>query len=213
MQLILIAAGAIGLVVGSLAAAALLCWILWSGFRVMLHPEWAAAAILMLLVLALMGQLPQSQFLGMTMTFAVIAAIPLWIAGRAWRKERWQVLINPRLQSVEPQPSGAVLPEQSGSSPRLYPAITACIGQERNPTRDEIHLVASRLWREGLALRFGPESKPASFAARRVLLRAAIIALSGRNDEISSKASRVPTVTLLQARKRDGDRPKYNSIT
>ena len=75
-----------------------------------------------------------------------------------------------------------VLSPQAAPTLRMYPAITACIRDQRSPTRDEIRLVASRLWREGLALRFGPESAPANFAARRILLRAAVAALSGRTS-------------------------------
>ena len=88
MQLILMVVEAIGLVVGSLAAAVLLCWFLWYAFRLVLHPEWAVSVVLMLLLLAFAGELPKSQFLDMTLTFAVVAAVPLWFAGRAWRKQR-----------------------------------------------------------------------------------------------------------------------------
>jgi len=183
MQLILMVLEAIGLTVGSLAAAVLLCWFLWYAFRLVLHPELGVSVVLILLLLAFAGEFPKSQFLDMTLTFAVVAAVPLWFAGRAWRKQRRQGSNSTRPQLVEPETSEVVIPPQSAQSPWSYPAITACIGQERYPTRDEIHLVASRLWREGLALRFGSQSAPASFAARRVLLRAAMTALSGRNGE------------------------------
>lgn len=88
MQTILMVAGAIGLTVGSLLAAALLCWLLWDVFRFVRHPEWAPSAVVVLLVLAVTGKLPHSEFLDMVLAFSVIAAVPLWIAGRAWRKER-----------------------------------------------------------------------------------------------------------------------------
>lgn len=180
MQLVLILAGAIGLVVGSLAAAALLCWFLWYAFRLVLHPEWGASAILILLVLALGGELPISQFLDMTLAFAIVATLPLWFAGRTWRRLRKRVLNGGSKQSVDLRPSEPIAPTETVLSPRLYPAITACICEERSPTRDEVHVVASRLWREGFAQRFGSQTLPASFAARRVLLRAATAALSGR---------------------------------
>lgn len=60
----------------------------------------------------------------------------------------------------------------------LYPAITACMCEERQPSRYEIRIVASRLWQEGFSQRFGSFS----FAARRALLRAARTALSGRSE-------------------------------
>ena len=179
MQLILIAAGAIGLIVGSLAAAALFCWLLWYVFRLALHPEWGAPAILILLVLGLVGKLPKSQFLDMTLTFAVVAAVPLWFAGRAWRRQRRQALKRRCEQGVDLQVSEPIEPTEAVLLPQLYPAITACINDERSPTREEVHVVASRLWREGFAQRFGSQTVPASFAARRMLLRAASAALSG----------------------------------
>ncbi len=179
MQLVLIAAGAIGLVVGSVAAAALLCWVLWCVFRFVLHPEWGAIAILALMVLALLGDLPKSQFVDMTLTFAVVAAVPLWFAGRAWRQLRKQALSSDHGQTAEFWSSKPIEPTETLPSPRLYPALTACIGEERSPTRNEVHVVASRLWREGFAQRFGSSTAPASFAARRVLLRAALGALQG----------------------------------
>lgn len=178
MQLILIFAGAIGLVAGSLLAAALLCSFLWYAFRLMLHPEWGAPAILTLLALALVGELPTSEFLHMVLAFAMIAAVPLWITGRDWRQQRRQAL-KFRREHSETRHRDQIELAETMLSPRLYPAITACIGEKRPPTRDEVHVVASRLWREGFAQRFGSQSVPPSFAARRVLLRVASAALNG----------------------------------
>lgn len=179
MRLILMLVAAFGLVVGSLAAAALLCWFLWYAFRLVLHPEWGVSVVLALVVLAFAGALPKSQFLEMAMAFAVVAAVPLWFAGRAWRGQRRLDANSLRGRKDRSRSSQPVIPTQSAPSPQLYPAITACIGQGRHPTRDEIHVVASRLWREGFAQRFGPQTEPASFAARRMLLRAATAALRG----------------------------------
>jgi len=183
MQLILILAGAIGLIVGSLAAAALLCWFLWYSFRLVMHPEWAISVVLILLVLAAAGELPRSQFLGMTLTFAVVAAVPLWFAGRAWRRQRRQAMDGWRKPSAKLRRSPPIPPPEAGFPRRPYPAITGCIGEDRIPTRGEVHLVASRLWREGFAQRFGSRTAPASFATRRALLRAATVALSGRHAD------------------------------
>jgi hypothetical protein len=183
MQLILMAVEAIGLIVGSLASAVLLCWFLWYAFRLILHPEWGVSVVLMLLVLAFAGALPKSQFLEMTLMFTLVAALPLWFAGRAWRRECPQKLVRRSEQGAVPSPGKTIVPTEPVLSLRLYPAITACICEERPPTRDEIHVVASRLWREGFAQRFGKQTTPASFAARRMLVRAATAALSGRSVE------------------------------
>ena len=100
MQLILVVVEAIGLVVGSLAAAVLLCWPLWYALRLVLHPEWGVSVVLILLLLAFAGELPKSQFLDMTLALAVVAAVPLWFAGRAWRKESLHHLVKPPEQGV-----------------------------------------------------------------------------------------------------------------
>ncbi|MCH3765125.1 hypothetical protein, partial [Campylobacter coli] len=69
------------------------------------------------------GELPKSPFLDMTLTFAVVAAVPLWFAGHAWRKESPQHLVKPPEQGVAPSPSKATAPTETVHSPRLYPAI------------------------------------------------------------------------------------------
>lgn len=100
MQLILMVVEGIGLVIGSLALAVLLCWFLWYAFQLVQHPEWGALVVLTLILLAFAGELPKSQFLYMTLTFALVAAVPLWLAGRAWRKESRQHLVKPPEQGV-----------------------------------------------------------------------------------------------------------------
>jgi hypothetical protein len=180
MQLILIAGEAIGLVVGSLAAAFLLCWSLWYAFRLVLHPEWAVSAVLVLLVPILAGVLPKSPFVDMTLAFALVAAAPLWFAGRAWRGQIGSNLGDQRKPSVKPRAHQPVTSATPALSSRLYPAMTACICEARPPTRDEVHVLAARLWREGYAQYLGPQTAPASFAARRRLVRAATAALSGK---------------------------------
>lgn len=185
MQLILMVGEAVGLIVGSLLAAGLLCGGLWYGFRLVLHPGWAAVVVLILVVLALGGRLPKTEFLDMTLTFAAIAAAPLWIAGRAWCRQLREEADNQ--SQLEERRSDEPAPAQAPRERRIYPAITGCIGEERLPTRDELHFVASRLWREGFALRFGPQSTSASFAARRAILRAAAAALCGTDGALSRR--------------------------
>jgi len=86
MHTILVMVTSIGLVVGGLAAAAILCWLLWQVFTPLRHPEWAPSVILVLAALAVTGNLPDSQFLHIALAYAIAAAIPLWMEGRAWRR-------------------------------------------------------------------------------------------------------------------------------
>lgn len=86
MHTILVMLASVGLVVGGIAAAALLCWLLWQLFKPIRHPEWAPAGILLLVALALTGHLPRSALLEMAVFFALVAAIPLWFEGMDWRR-------------------------------------------------------------------------------------------------------------------------------
>ncbi len=85
MSVITLALEAIGLVLGSLVAAILLCATLWCVFRHLGHPDWGPPLVLMLVPIGLLGWLPRSEFVSMTVVFAVIAALPFWAEGRAWR--------------------------------------------------------------------------------------------------------------------------------
>ena len=87
MEAVLMMIEAVGSTVGSVAAAGLLCWLLWNLFRIVRHPEWASLAVLTLLALALFGKLPRSEFLTMVTMFTLVAAVPIWLAGRAWRRD------------------------------------------------------------------------------------------------------------------------------
>jgi hypothetical protein len=181
--LIRVAVEAIASTVGALVAAALLSWLLWYALRLVSHPELGAVAVLMLVGLALLGILLEGRFMKLTLMFSVIAAVPLWIAGRAWHRRS---LLNPNgtlEQGAVLDHDAPVAPGPSSPSLNVYPAISACIRENRSPTRDEVHVAAARLWREGLAQRFGSPLLAVSFAARRVVLRTARAALTGGGEQ------------------------------
>jgi hypothetical protein len=85
MQILLVIVESIGLIVGSVAAAILLCWFLWRTFRLIRHPAWGPPIVVVPVILWAANMLPRSDFLRMTLVFALLAAIPFWIEGRAWR--------------------------------------------------------------------------------------------------------------------------------
>lgn len=86
MHTILIMVEPIVFVPAALVAAAGLCWALWQLCRLLRHPEMSALLILLLVLLALAGDLPRSGLLNMALAFALTAAVPMWIAGRRWRR-------------------------------------------------------------------------------------------------------------------------------
>lgn len=85
MHIMLVIVDSIGLIVGSVAAAILLCWSLWSAFRLVGHPAWGPPIVVIPVILWAANLLPHSEFLRMTLLFAPLAAIPFWVEGRAWR--------------------------------------------------------------------------------------------------------------------------------
>jgi hypothetical protein len=87
MRMILSIVEQLGLLIGSVTAAGLLCWLLWRCFRPIGHPDWGALVLVALALLAIAGMLPDSRFLDLSLVFAALAALPLWLAGRTWRRQ------------------------------------------------------------------------------------------------------------------------------
>lgn len=178
MHLLLIGLESIALIIGSLVVAILMCRFLWSLFRWLRHPAWAALAVLTLVALALAGQLPSSKFLQMVLMFAALGAIPLWMEGLAWRRRtKDAALLNHPATPRRATPAASAQPQPSHGR---YPAIIACIGQNREAERSELRLVAARIWRETYQPRATQSDSTPSFALRRQLVRAAKYAMSGR---------------------------------
>ena len=178
MHLLLIGFESIALIIGSLVVAILMCRLLWSLFRWLHHPAWAALAVLTLVALALAGQLPPSKFLQMVLMFAALGAIPLWMEGLAWRRRSKDAALLNHPAKPREASSTTPVPHQPGRG--RYPAIIACIGQNREAERSELRLVAARIWRETYQLRATQSDPKLSFALRRKLVRAAKYAMSGR---------------------------------
>lgn len=140
--------------VGSLAAAFLLCWLLWRLLRIVRHPAWGPPLVGLPLLLVLAGVLPGSPIIVMTLLFAAVAAVPFWSEGRRWRRQ-WDE--NPGSATDRPAPPVSAppdAPQNLGScTPRFsYPAIIGCIVEDRAPTREETKMVAIRVLRETNAM-------------------------------------------------------------
>ena len=85
MSIIMTIVASFALIVGSLTCAVLIAAGLWLALRRIGHPGWAALPILALVVIALFGWLPNSEFVKLTVAFAVVLAIPIWLEGRGWQ--------------------------------------------------------------------------------------------------------------------------------
>ncbi|MEO7689671.1 MAG: hypothetical protein ABIS51_10330 [Sphingomonas sp.] len=155
-----------------------MCRLLWSLFRWLRHPAGAALAVLTLVALALADQLPPSKFLQMVLMFAALGAIPLWMEGLAWRRRTKDAALTSHPAMRAKATPANVIAHQPGHG--RYPAIIACIGQNREAERSELRLVAERIWRETYLPRATQSDSTPSFALRRQILRAAKFAMSGR---------------------------------
>jgi hypothetical protein len=171
MGTVLVMLGSIGLIVGSLTAGILICWLLWSAFKLIRHPELGPPLVVIPAFLALTGRLPDSEFLAMTLIFAVLAVVPFCIEGLAWRARTLDRDVS-LMQAVAPAIDRLSTPAISYGR---YPAIAGCICEARRPSPGELKRVASRVLHEAFA---GQGPAPA-FAEKRAALRAAKAALEG----------------------------------
>ena len=172
MEAVQIIMESIGLIVGSLAAGVLMCWVPWSACKLIRHPEWGPLLVVVPIFLAVTGRLPNSEFFTLTLIIAGLAVVPFCVEGRAWRSRMLE-----RDRGVAEQVAhGAIdfLPATPASY-RRYPAIAGCICEARQPNPEETKKVASRMLREA----FADQSQQPSFAKRRAVLRAAKAALTG----------------------------------
>lgn len=173
MHMVLIIAQSIGLTLASAAAGILLCLSSWLIFRLVRHPQWGPALMLVPVALAMTGKVPDSEFLRRTLVFAAAAAGPFWIAGLVWCANRGH---RPAASPAFADTAPAVGAGPSGAPPYpRYPAIAACICEARRPSPDEVRKVTRRIWQEAFVARY---PRP-GFAERRTALRAARAALEG----------------------------------
>lgn len=159
----------IGLTLASAVAGVLLCMVLWLTFRLAGHPAWGPPLVLVPVALVMAGALPDSEFLHRTLIFAAAAVGPFCITGLIWRAKRREQRHHDGA-TAPAVPSPAPLPER-----QYYPAIVACIREDRRPSPGELKTVTRRIWREVYAHR---HPRP-GFAERRSALRTARASLEG----------------------------------
>lgn len=86
MHIVLEAIIAVFMVVGSLLATSIFCGVIWQGCLRLRHPEGSALILGAIAALAILAGIPHSPFLTPVLADGVAAAVPLWFAGRAWRR-------------------------------------------------------------------------------------------------------------------------------
>jgi hypothetical protein len=85
MMVLQVIGEAVGLVVGSLAAATLFCWLCWNAFKVVRHPELGVPLCLAVVLAVCRNGLAGSPLLRLAWSYAALAAVVLWPLGLAWR--------------------------------------------------------------------------------------------------------------------------------
>lgn len=87
MMMLSIIAQALGMVLGTLLAAALFCWLCWNGLKLARHPEWGVPLGVLAALLLGRGDIAASEFLRMTLVIVVLAAAVMWPLGLSWRRD------------------------------------------------------------------------------------------------------------------------------
>lgn len=192
MMIITMFVGAILTVVGALAAAILLNWLLWHAAALVGHPAWGPPLVAIPVILAVTGRLPANGLIGLTLGFAAVIAIPLWVEGRKPPADRPGRVTSTPTTNVVPLASArsAVVPASS-----RYPAIAACIQDSRRASPQDIKKVAARVWRES----FTGSPADTSFAARRSCVRAARLALEGDRSSDGDRSTVSPIRQVVSA--------------
>ena len=86
MMVVQVVGEALGLVLGSLAVAALFCWLCWNGFKLVRHPELGVPLCLIASLWLWSDGLAHSPLLRLPTIYAGLAAFALWPAGLAWHR-------------------------------------------------------------------------------------------------------------------------------
>jgi hypothetical protein len=87
MMVLQVISEALGLVLGSLVAAALFCWLCWSAFKAIRHPELGVPLGLILVPVVWSSGFAGSPLLRLAWGYAALATIVLWPLGLAWRRQ------------------------------------------------------------------------------------------------------------------------------
>lgn len=85
-MVLLIIGKSAALIVGALAIAALFCWLCWSAFKLVRHPEIGVPLCLAGLLLAWGRTFTDSAFLCIVAVDVALGAAVLWPLGLAWRR-------------------------------------------------------------------------------------------------------------------------------
>ena len=165
MIMLQIVAEAVGFTLASLFAAVLFNWCSWHLFKLFGRPEWGPPVGLIILLGAAGGRGVGSEFLRRTIGLAILASVVLWATTLDRRR-------RPAIKPVAKNPANS-LPSNGGAPGGrvIYPAIAACLGEGRAPSRAEIRKVAKRIRREAYS------DRPLGTSLRRAITRAALAAL------------------------------------
>lgn len=82
-------------VAGGVVVALAICWLFWTIFKLVRHPEWGPLAALLAGLLTLGDQISSSHFLQIAFLLSGLFAAGCWWEGSAWRARRAGLLIPP----------------------------------------------------------------------------------------------------------------------
>ena len=170
----------LGLVLGSIAGAAAVCWIAWVLFRLVRHPQWGPLVVVISLFLIFPGPFQNSELVRTTMVFAGVAAVALFLLGGDAGEPR----SPPSKEPIDRQKI-ADLAQKEKDMPliplrRKYPVLVACMGEARRPNVREVKSVAKRILHETFPEREGQRQSGTRLYRHMLLAARATLGLSHR---------------------------------
>ena len=133
---------AVGYTLACLVAAALFNWCCWNVFKLFRLPEWGPPIGVIGLFAAFGESVASSEFLRRSVELATLGACILWSVGRDRKRCMTDQPVN------DDSANGLSSASSMVSEHSIYPAIAACMGEARSPSRAEIRKVAKRIRRE-----------------------------------------------------------------
>jgi hypothetical protein len=88
MWVLPLAAESVALILGGLAMAMLLCWLLWKILIKLEYPELGPVILIAAGTLATLAHGPQNEFFRLVLALAVSGAVPFALESLAWRSDR-----------------------------------------------------------------------------------------------------------------------------
>jgi len=87
MFMLALIAQTLGALLAAICASVLVCWLAWSAFKLVRHPEWGPLLVFFLGLILLRHRLGSS-FVQIILLFSAVFTMMCWLEGSEWRARR-----------------------------------------------------------------------------------------------------------------------------